>query len=90
MKMWNMSKKNLYHNYIMDLQKVCVFSCLLILVLVIFLIVKKRNCPCSNVREGFESDGISNEIMAQIHNIENEINQKLNDHENRISKLENS
>lgn len=74
----------------MDLQKTCIVICLLILIILIYLMVKKRNCACSNMREGFESNGISNEIMAQIRNIENEINQKLNDHENRISKLENS
>ena len=88
--MWIMIEINLFDNYIMNVQKVSLVLCVVIILLLVALVLKSRACPCSNLREGFESNGIPNEIMAQIRNIENEINQKLNDHENRISKLENS
>ena len=71
-----------------NIQNMCLLCFVVVLVLLIILVVKNRSCPCSNSREGFESNGIPNEMLAQIRNIENELNQKLNDHESRISKLE--
>ena len=65
----------------------CVFLCVIILILVIFLIVKYHSCPCLNNLESFQG-GISDEIMSVLNQKERDINERIRDHEARISALE--
>lgn len=68
----------------MKLMNVCVFICVVILVLVIFLVVKPSSC---SRLENFAGE-MPDDIAALMNQKENEINERLRDHEARITKLE--
>tara|TARA_Y100000816_G_C25989177_1_gene516628 strand:- start:195 stop:431 length:237 start_codon:yes stop_codon:yes gene_type:complete len=72
-------------------ENVCVAFCALVLVVVLVMFFKFRSCGCG--MEGFKdkesfSGGISDELMNRFKETETQLNDRLNDLEARVTKLE--